>query len=420
MIANDGPGSPPNKNDRIGQVGWMPADWGRKVIRKLIYLILVTMLAGAVMAQDVSVRADHPDEYVVVRGDTLWDISARFLDKPWQWPAIWHANPQIANPHLIYPGDRISLVYIDGQARLVVDRGKKTTRLSPDMRATSMAPVSAIPLDVIKPFIKNARIISRDQFEGLPYVIANLEQRLNSTVGDRTYVRGLTGTAGQEYVVVRLGNVYYRLDDEKKAGQIPQNKTHVPASSTVPEGFWKPVNTWGKEVDIIGYEMYEVSRVTLAKAGDPAIMTIDSGRKEVQEGDYILPVDDHEFDAHFMPHAMSSMPENLKVLAIENALYGVGHYQIVAISGGSRQGVQPGHVFSAFRPGVTIRDNIKYPAGSMEDIKTLHGDKVTLPAEYDAHIMVFRVFDEVSYAMVMDGARAVREQDILRHPDETL
>ena len=398
----------------------MPADWGSKVIRKLIYLILVTMLAGAAMAQDVSIRADHPEEYVVVRGDTLWDISARFLDKPWQWPAIWHANPQIANPHLIYPGDRISLVYIDGQARLMVDRGKPVKRLSPDMRAMDRAGISAIPLSAIKPFIKDARIISPAQYETLPYVVANYEQRLIVTVGDRTYVRGLSGNVGQEVVVVRLNNIYYRLRGEKKHGHESTARVKVRDELKLPVGFWKPVNTWGKSVEIIGYEMVEVAQATLLKTGDPAILAIDSGRTEVSEGDFVMPVDDHVFDAQFMPRAMGSMPDDLKVLAIEGGNYGVGHYQIVAISGGSRQGVEPGHVFSAFRPGATIRDDIKYPAGSMADAKTWDGDKVTLPDEYDAHIMVFRVFDEVSYAMVMDGARAVRELDILKHPDETL
>jgi hypothetical protein len=117
---------------------------------------------------------------------------------------------------------------------------------------------------------------------------------------------------------------------------------------------------------------------------------------------------------------MVGMPNDLKVLAIEGAHYGVGHYQTVAISGGARQGVEAGHVFSAFRPGVRIRDEVKYPAGSIKDFGTWNGDKVTLPDEYDAHIMVFRVFDEVSYAMVMDGKRPVREHDLLKHPDETL
>ncbi|MBT8062640.1 MAG: LysM peptidoglycan-binding domain-containing protein [Xanthomonadales bacterium] len=390
------------------------------MIRKLIYLILTTMLAGAVMAQDVSLRADHPDEYTVVRGDTLWDISAKFLDHPWQWPAIWHANQQIQNPHLIYPGDRISLVYVDGSPRLMVDRGKPTMRMSPDVRSLDRSPIDSIPLDVLKPFIKNARVITAEEFEVLPYVVANMEQRINTTVGDRTYVRGLSGEVGSEYAIVRLANIYYRLDEEKKRASGSERGHKAPAHERVPQGFWRPVNTWGKKAEIIGYEMLEVSRATLVKNGDPAILRIEAGRTEVQEGDLVMPLDNPNFPNYFMPRPMAGMPDNLKVLAIQGAGYGVGHYQIVAISGGSRQGVEAGHVFSAFRPGVRIRDEIKYPAGSTADIGTWDGDKVTLPDEYDAHIMVFRVFDEVSYAMVMDGARPVRELDILKHADETL
>jgi len=398
----------------------MPADWGRKVIRKLIYLILVTMLVGVVMAQDVSLRADHPDEYTVVRGDTLWDISARFLDQPWQWPAIWHANQQIQNPHLIYPGDRISLVYIDGSPRLMVDRGRPEIRLSPGIQREQRESIGAYPLEMIKPFIRNSRIVSAEQYATLPYVVKNFETQLNATVGDRTYVRGVSGSEGQRFAIVRLHNIYYKTDDEKRRAIDQGYSRHSPERLEIPAGFWRPVNTWGQKTEIIGYELYEVSLATLIKTGDPAILSIDSGRTEVREGDRVLPIDEHSFPAHFMPRAMASVPDGLKVLAIEGAHYGVGHFMTVAISGGSRQGVEEGHVFSAFRPGETVRDDVKYPAGSMADARTWNGDKVQLPAEYDAHIMVFRVFDEVSYAMVMDGERPVREHDILRHPDETL
>jgi len=398
----------------------MPADWGRKVIRKLIYLILASMLVGAVMAQDVSVRADHPDEYIVVRGDTLWDISAQFLDQPWQWPAIWHANQQIQNPHLIYPGDRISLVYIDGSPRLMVDRGKPEIRLSPNMRTDERESVGAIPLSMVKPFIRNARIVSAEQYATLPYVVRNLEGRMNVAAGDRTYVRGVSGNVGQQFAIVRLHNIYYKVDEEKRRAIDPGYGSHAPERLEIPTGFWRPVNTWGEKAEIIGYELFEVSRATLVKTGDPAILRIDEGRTEVQEGDLVLPVDDHGFPNEFMPRAMSGIPENLRVIAIEGAQYGVGHYQTVAINGGSNQGVETGHVFSAFRPGKIVRDRVKYPAGSMADLSTWDGDKVQLPDEYDAHIMVFRVFDEVSYAMVMDGARPVREFDKLRHPDENL
>lgn len=389
-------------------------------MRKFIGLVLVAMLAGAAAAQDVSVRADHPDEYVVVRGDTLWDIAGRFLDKPWQWPAIWHANPQIANPHLIYPGDRISLIYIDGMPRLVVDRGKQPIKLSPEMRSTGREAIPPIPYERLKPFIKNARIVSEAEFLSLPYIIANYEQRLNVTVGDRTYARGLTAAVGQEFVVARLNNIYYRMSDTKRRAEPTLHGDTTSKALTLPRGFWRPVDTWFRSTDIIGYELVEVSRAVVKKAGDPAILEVESGRTEVQDGDYLLPLDDHRFDSHFYPRPMSAMPGDMLVLAVEGGIHGVGQFQIVAISGGANQGVEPGHVFSAFRPGETVRDKVKYPKGSWADATTWSKDKVTLPAEFDAHIMVFRVFDEVSYAMVMDGERMVHEHDELRHPDETL
>jgi hypothetical protein len=165
------------------------------------------MLTGVALAQDVAVRSDHPDEYVVVKGDTLWDISGRFLDKPWQWPAIWHANPQIENPHLIYPGDVISLVYIDGVPQLRLSRGgADTVKLSPSIRIVDRDDaIQAIPFESIEPFVRDLRVLSPSEFEGLPYVIANQEDRMNATYSDTTYVRGLEGArVGEEYVVGRL------------------------------------------------------------------------------------------------------------------------------------------------------------------------------------------------------------------------
>ena len=117
---------------------------------------------------------------------------------------------------------------------------------------------------------------------------------------------------------------------------------------------------------------------------------------------------------------MDPVPEGMEVIALTQARYGAGHYQLVAINAGQNQGVEPGHVFSAFRAGKRIQDEVKYPTGSWADQKTLNGSKVTLPDQYSAHILVFRVFDEVSYAMIMNGKRPVRERDILKHPDETL
>ena len=171
---------------------------------------------------------------------------------------------------------------------------------------------------------------------------------------------------------------------------------------------------------VLGYEFWDIAVGRLVKQGDPAILEIQGGRTEVKQGDFILPIDDFVYDPQLIPHAMSPVPDGMEVIALTQANYGSGHYQIVAINSGKNQGVEPGHVFSAFRPGKHVRDEVKYPKGSWEDAKVWGGDHVTLPDQYSAHILVFRVFDDISYAMIMDGDRPVREHDVLKHPDEIL
>ncbi len=393
----------------------------RTVIKKIIHLILVAMLAGSVMAQDVSVRQDHPDEYVVVKGDTLWDIAGRFLEHPWQWPAIWHANTQIENPHLIYPGDVISLVYIDGQPRLVVNGDKKTVRLSPEKREVKRAAIPPIEWDAIKSFITNARVLAPGSFSDLPYIVANENLRDVATTKDLTYVRGIDGRIGEEFAIVRMRNIYYDDNGVMQRGKHRRFAEHMRRADEYPDNIWDATLSWRKKnPPVLGYEFWDIAVGRLVKQGDPAILEIQGGRTEVKEGDFILPIDDYVHDPQLLPHAMNVVPEGIEVIALTQARYGAGHYQIIAINAGGNQGIEPGHVFSAFRPGKRIQDEVKYPTGSWEDQKTLNGDKVTLPDQFSAHILVFRVFDEVSYALIMDGDRPVRERDILKHPDETL
>jgi len=391
------------------------------VIKKIFHLILVAMLAGTAMAQDVSVRADHPDEYVVVKGDTLWDISGKFLEQPWQWPAIWHANPQIENPHLIYPGDRISLVYIDGQPRLLVNGDKRTVRMSPGVRTLPRDAIPPIEWDAIKNFVTNVRVLLPGSFDDLPYVVANESQRINSSVKDLTYVRGIDGRVGKEYAIVRMRNIYYDENGVVKRGKHRKFAEHLRIEQEYPGDIWDgPISWRGKNPPVLGYEFWDIAVGRLIKEGDPATLEIQSGRTEVKKGDFILPIDDFEYDAQFFPHAMTPVPDGLEVIALTQANYGAGHYQIIAINAGQNQGVETGHVFSAFRPGARIQDEVKYPTGSWESNITLNGSKVTLPDQFSAHILVFRVFDEVSYAIIMSGERPVRRQDKLKHPDETV
>lgn len=387
------------------------------MIRKLIHLTFAALLTGVVIAQDVSVRSDHPDSYVVVKGDTLWDIAGRFLDKPWQWPAIWHANPQVANPHLIYPGDELSLVYVDGVPQLRLNRAD-TVKLSPQVRVVDQGdPVNAIPLESIEPFIRDVRVLSPSEFEGLPYIVANQEMRITATHTDQTYGRGLNARVGDEFSVMRLHGIYDRVEEGGEIRRVlPKTGwQQVPPVRNRNE-LWDDTAPWNRRPqNPVGYELIEVSRVRVAKTGEISVLDVIRDRTEVRKGDFILPTDTRGYDSTFHPHAMDTVPANVRVLATKDAIYGVGHFQVVALSAGSRQGVESGHVFSVFRPGPTVDDRVGYRHGSFAE-----ESEVTLPARYHGLVMVFRTFDDVSYAMVMAGNNLVREFDEIRHPNDRI
>ena len=376
------------------------------------------MLTGVVLAQDVAVRSDHPDEYVVVKGDTLWDISGRFLDKPWQWPAIWQANPQIENPHLIYPGDVVSLVYIDGVPQLRLSRGG-TVKLSPSIRVVDRDAINAIPFESIKPFIKDLRVLSPSEFEGLPYIVANNEERMNATYSDQTYARGLDAKVGEEYIVARLMNIYDLVGDPPEIRRVlpKEHWKQVPNVWDRHQHVYNTVSPWNRRPrDPIGYEMFEVSRVRVAKAGEISVMDIIRDRTEVRPGDFILPVSYMGYLSTFFPSAMDNIPSDLRVLATSGQRSGVGLYQIVSLNAGTNQGVEAGNVFSAFRLGQITKDRTGFRYGSFSEEAAPR-----LPETYDGLVMVFRTFEDISYGMVMGGGkRVVVEYDMLRHPDERL
>ena len=391
---------------------------------RMCMLIAALLVAGSLQAQDVELREDHPREYVVRKGDTLWDIAGRFLSRPWQWPAIWQANPDIENPHLIYPGDVISLVYIDGEPRLVADRTKK---LSPRVRREDLeGPVTTIPLDAIEEFLHRPRVVDGETLASLPYVIANEERHVYAGPGDKVYARGMSNReAGDIVMIARPTYAYHDLGAEAGTGSNEIKRTRLGKSGAVrfedrwPTLLWRVASRWDWEAyPVLGYELWEAARARVLRPGDPGILEVLGGRMEVKEGDYVLPVDSHSYNAHFQPRAMEEIPDNARVVALSSAYHGAGHYQIVALNIGDADGVEPGHVFSAFRPGERIRDDIKYPLMSKAAWKNPEETHVELPEEYAGRLMVFRTFEEISYGLVLDGKRSVQSNDILRHPDK--
>ncbi|GAB3736146.1 LysM peptidoglycan-binding domain-containing protein [Luteimonas pelagia] len=369
----------------------------------------VALLTVASYAAAQQFREGHPDTYVVQKGDTLWDIAGRFLQRPWLWPEIWQANPQIANPHLIYPGDVISLAYLD---RLVVEEGPREA-----------APIGAIPLSDIEKFLRDLRVV--DSFEHLPYVVGLEEDRLRTTDNEFAYVRGLPDAQpGQRYLVVRPTVRYTHIDRSGMCCDLMQQtdldfrgKAHLDWGR-----YWSNVVFPDKGQEFLGYEMVRVNAGTITRGEvggiEAATLLLDGRDVEVRVGDRLIPVDAQPYDLQFFPHPPARQLDygRLQVMAVAGMLKTAGPRDVVAISGGAREGIDNGTVFSIWRRGSNVVDTVEY-GRDRPNYSVDWRDKVRLPDEYAGHVMVFRTFDRVSYGLVMDSVKQTQVGYELKHPD---
>jgi hypothetical protein len=379
-------------------------------LRVVLTAALLTIASFAV-AQEF--RGGHPDTYVVKKGDTLWDIAGRFLKRPWLWPEIWQANPQIANPHLIYPGDVISLAYLN---RLAAEPGPRVE-----------APINAIPLSQVESFLKDLRVV--DEFEQLPYVVGLEDDRLRATNGQLAYVRGLaTAQPGDRYMVVRPLQSYHRLD-RTQACCDRFHKTDLDfrgRRTLLTNSYWTDVAApyWDirRGKDFLGHELVRVNAGTVTRgevAGiEASTLLLDDPVAEVRVGDRLMPVEAQPYDLQFFPHPPKQTLEygRARVLAVADMLTTGGPRDVVALSVGANEGVDNGTVFSVWRVGSNVVDRVEYGEERTEDSVSFR-KKVRLPDEYASHVMVFRTFDRMSYALVMEGVKPTRMGYELKHPD---
>jgi hypothetical protein len=375
------------------------------MIRKSIGLLAGMLVTVAVYAAGAQLRADHPDTYTVRKGDTLWAISARFLSKPWLWPEIWQANPQVQNPHLIYPGDVLNLSFINGPR----------VGLQPRVRTEGEA-IPAIPLSELRTFLKEMRVLDSNEVSALPYVVGFEEADLRGTVGRNVYVRHLDAQPGQRFVIVRPTQVFRIFDGDKGRDNGADLVGH-PLDSDVSmvrspwnEDFRNDGHYGrGKE---IGTEVSVIGTAEVLRTGDPSTLLLLDSTMEIRKGDRIMPVDDKPYDPYYYPHAPKSLPANARVIAFTDAYDAVGPHQVVALSIGAQDGVDNGQTYSIYQPGETIADDV---ASNSWNRGT--GKSVTLPQEFVGHVMVFRTFDRVSYGLIMDGLRPVHRHDKLELPE---
>lgn len=337
----------------------------------------------AVPAKKIRVKASHPKQYTVKKGDTLWGISELFLQDPWYWPEIWQKNAQIQNPHLIFPGDVLTLVYVNGQPQMLLNEaqhkmiqqssgGLPVKKLSPGIRTKSLqASIPSIPGDAIRQFLSKPRVVTREQLENAPRIIASDERHLILGTGSRVYIRGELDKERVRFSVFRPGDA---LRD--------------------------PVSN-----DLLGYEAKYSGDVHIVTYDDPATGDLSYTTQEVLIGDRLLPEDKSKLENLFFPH-IPDKDINAQIISLYDALFGVAQYQIVVINKGERDGIEVGHLLATFTQGAIARDRFD----------KRRSEPVQLPDERSGLIMVFKTFDRVSYALTLESRRVIHNNDFVHVP----
>lgn len=353
-------------------------------MRKLLVLTAVSLLGFISLsagADEIQLQDNPPERYVVVKGDTLWDIAGRFLKQPWRWPEIWGMNrEQIKDPHWIYPGDVIILDKSGATPTLRLVKGEKFTKgeagernmvkLSPTIRVEEgrIGAIPSISPSAIEPFLSKPLVTSATGLEKSPYLVAAEEGRVILGTGNKAYVRGVKAQDGAYWQVYRAGQAL--IDPDSK--------------------------------ETLGYEAVYLGDVTVTHTGDPATVEITKAVLEINAGDRLVPPPDQTFNA-YVPHAPDKAIKG-KVISAYGGVAEAGQNAIVTINKGSRDGLENGHVLALYRHGETA--------------KPLYGEKegVKLPDERYGLVFVFRVFERVSYALTVQTNRPVKMLDVVQTP----
>lgn len=338
-------------------------------MRKLLYaLAAFTLLFTSWAHAAPELRSDHPERYTVVKGDTLWDISGRFLNNPWYWPEIWHVNPQVKNPHLIYPGDRLALVYIDGKPRVTKVASSDVVKLSPQIRSEAIdTPIPAIPLDAISSFLTDTRIVSPAELNDAPYVLEGEDGRIITGAGDRVYARG--------------------DKPADKVGIFRRTKEFVDPESG---------EFLGLEARSIG-----AGNVT-AENGDVLTLRLTKSNQEIRIGDRLLTSVNRPISTSFVPSAPDQDVDG-QMIAVDGGVSQIGQFDVVTINRGERDGLEPGNVMSVLKSGNMVRDPVT-------------GETIELPSERAGLMMIFQAYEKMSYGLVLQATRPLSVGDKVTNP----
>ncbi len=336
-----------------------------------VCLLLMSLLFSGWIYAAVELNEKAPETYIVKKGDTLWGISGMYLAEPWLWPQLWDVNPQIDNPHLIYPGDELYLVWVDGQPRLRLKRGRDV-KLTPYMRVSPLdLAIPIIPLDEIGAFLLRHRILGAQEIANSAYVVAGAQGHLLSAPGDRIFGRGPFPDGERAYGIFRSGEIY-----------------RDPLTS-----------------EILGYQAQDIGNAQLLSSNRDEIVELEIIRvaEEVRITDRLLPNEERILDATFHPRAPEVDLDDGFMIAIDGGVSQIGAWDIVVLNKGERNGLEVGHVLAIYQTGLIVHDQIA-------------GDNVALPDVRAGLLMVFEVFEKASYGIVLKTNRPLKILDKVKNP----
>ena len=343
------------------------------MVRIISALILAVTAVCASAADPLQLVDNPPDRHIVVKGDTLWDISGKFLKQPWRWPEIWQMNrDQIKNPHLIYPGDVVLLDMSSGSPRLRLGKkvGASTGKLQPTVYSKPIQQVvPSIPPNAIEPFISQPLVIEDGELNTGVKIVAMQEDRMLVGTGDSFYASGIPDASVEKWHVFRKG---------------------------------KPLKDPGTG-KIIAYEAFFLGNARLVKPGEPALLRVSLAKEEIARGDRLIPAPEPEIIS-YVPHR-PEQDVSARVLGIYGGLREGGANSVVALNVGKNDGMEIGHVVALYRKRVSL---------DVDD----SGRRTSTPVPDERYglAFVFRVFNGVSYALVVESSKAVIVGDTARNP----
>ena len=329
-------------------------------------------------------KPSAPKSYTVKRGDTLWGIASMFLRDPWLWPEVWYVNPQVANPHLIYPGDTLTLAYgKDGSPQIRLEQGG-AARLDPRLRSSPLdGAIPTIPYTAIAAFLSRPSVLTNEQLRNAAHVVAFRDEHVVAGTGHEVYIADLKGQSNTRYSIVHVGDALRDPDDGK----------------------------------VVGYEGIYTATALVSSPGNPSkALLIDTARETLQ-GDKVLATD-LDVPLNFMLRAPRNDVHG-RIISVVDGTEVIGQYQIVVINRGKRHGIDAGHVLAIDQAGQTVHDIYAHESGFMHHLGGAgfsFAPKVKLPDEREGTLLVFKSYDRLSYALVIGASDAIRVNDVVHNP----